>query len=168
MPDGSEAVPGTVAGMRVALVVVSIVAILAIGALAAVLITGWTITGDDPEAVDDTTQEVTDAQAVWCESHTDRLLVAADTLDIHNTDAAETWRLLYLPVEGLVTDWDDRLDNLLGFHRDALIAFGAWLDEKGHTPSSEWSTILAEDAEIRRTCLAAWGAAFGTTPRDSD
>lgn len=150
--------------MRVALVVVSIVAVLAIGALAAVLITGWTITGDEPEAVDDTQEVavVTDAQTVWCASHVDRLLLAAHTLNIHQTpEASVVWGLLYIPLEGLVTDWDDRLDDLIDAYFDVGTAYAEWLDEKGYTPRSEWTTILAEDAEIRRSCLAAWGAEWG-------
>jgi hypothetical protein len=48
--------------MRNALVVVSIVAVLSIGALVAVLVTGWSINDEDPVADVIETEVVTDAQ----------------------------------------------------------------------------------------------------------
>jgi hypothetical protein len=67
--------------MRAALVVISIVAVLAIGTLAAVLVTGWSINDEDPVADETETEVIPDAQITWCWTHRDQLVVSADGLD---------------------------------------------------------------------------------------
>ena len=74
--------------MRAALVAVSIVAVLAIGALAAVLVTGWSINDEDPVADETETEVITDAQVTWCWTYRDQLVVSADALDIRTSRAA--------------------------------------------------------------------------------
>jgi len=146
--------------MRVALVVVSIVAVLAIGALAAVLVTGWSI--NDEEVI-------ADAQATWCWTHGDQLVVSANVLEIRKSSAAGEWGR-WLAISEVVTDFTGSLDDLGDAYNAAKNEFAVWLDPRrregaDHIP---WVEIVNEDQEFRRACLAAWGAAFGTTPRDSD
>jgi hypothetical protein len=160
--------------MRVALVAVSIVAVLAVGALVAVVVTGWSISDGDP-LVDEAevgAVAVTDAQVTWCWTHQDRLVVAADALDIRNSSAGSRWGFWLSFSEVLPADlFDISGEGANDAFDNAREEFGAWLEGRGHEAVGDvfsWAEIVNEDEEFLRSCLAAWGAEFGLSVSASD
>ncbi len=144
--------------MKTALAIVSVVAILAIGGLAAVLVTGWTINDD----------AVTDSQANWCMTNLDLVAVAASNLHMHSTTSLRNWaavvRIQDL-VDGAALDGVTMGDLMVLVRED----FFTWLRELGvgesiigDTGSVVWTKPMSDNSRVQRACLAAWGAEFGT------
>jgi hypothetical protein len=151
--------------MKVALVLVSILAAVAIG-IAAVL--GSFVIAEknddhDDELVAEEEAQVTDSQVVWCVNNEADLMAAANALDVRFT--ATQWNK-YVGLRQYVGDWDGAFEMLLDDYAETRLAFFDWVDARGYGPTGDdtiydMKTALREDDELRTVCLAAWGAEFG-------